>query len=154
MKFCPNCGTQQEEGALSCPNCGTVFAAQPQPAPAAAPYVNPADHTSEYSPADISDNKVFAMVIYLLGAFGLVIALLARSDSEYLKFQVRQALKITVCECIVTIVSAVLCWTILVPVVGGICWIILLVVRIICFFRICGNRVVEAPIVWKFGFLR
>ena len=154
MKFCPNCGTQQEEGALSCPNCGTVFDAQPQPAPAAAPYVNPADHTAEYSAADISDNKVFAMVIYLLGAFGLVIALLARSDSEYLKFQVRQALKITVCECIVTIVSAVLCWTILVPVVGGICWIILLVVRIICFFQICKGLAKEPAIVCKLGFLK
>lgn len=152
MKFCPNCGTQQEEGALSCPNCGTVFEPQPQPAPA--PYVNPADHTAEYSAADISDNKVYAMVIYLLGFLGLVIALLARSDSEYLKFQVRQALKITVCEAIVAIISGVLCWTIIVPVVGAICVVILLVIRIICFFRICGNKVMEAPIIWKFDFLR
>ena len=153
MKFCPNCGTQQEEGAVSCPNCGTVFN-EPQPAPGPVVYVNPADHTAEFSPADISDNKVFAMVIYLLGAFGLVIALLARSESPYLKFQVRQALKITVCETIVGIISVILCWTIIVPIAGAICAVILLVVRIICFFRICGNKVTEAPIVWKFGFLK
>ena len=70
MKFCPNCGTQLEEGAASCPSCGAVFAA-----PAPAVYVDPADHTAEFDPADISQNKVFAMLPYVMGIIGVVIAL-------------------------------------------------------------------------------
>ena len=152
MKYCPNCGSPLEEGAVSCPNCGDPLTLKAESAPA--PYVDPMDHTAEFDAADISDNKVIAMLPYILGIAGLIIALLAHSDSPYAGFHVRQYLKICVCEAIVAICSAVLCWTILVPIAGGICVVILLVVRVICFFQICKGQAKEPAIVGRLGFLK
>ena len=152
MKFCPNCGSPLEEGAVTCPNCGDPLTLNAEPAPAV--YVDPMDHTAEFEAGDISDNKVVAMLPYLLGIVGLIIALLARSDSPYANFHVKQYLKICVCEAIIAICSAVLCWTILVPIAGGICVVILLVVRIICFFQICKGEAKEPAIVGRLGFLK
>ncbi len=152
MKFCPNCGSPVEEGAATCSNCGNPLTLQTEPAPA--PYVDPMDHTGEFDAADVSDNKVIAMLPYILGVVGLIIALLARTDSPYANFHVRQYLKICVCEAIIAICSAVLCWTLIVPLAGGICVIILLVVRVICFFQICKGQAKEPAIVGKLGFLK
>ncbi len=152
MKFCPNCGNPLEEGATSCPKCGDPLTLQAAPIPV--PYVDPTDHTGEFDAADVSDNKVIAMLPYLMGIVGLIIALLARSDSPYAKFHTRQYLKICVCEAIIAICSAVLCWTILVPIAGAICIVILLVVRIICFFQICKGQAKEPAIVSRLGFLK
>ena len=152
MKFCPNCGSPLEEGAVSCPNCGDPLTLKAEPA--AAPYVDPMDHTGEFEAADISDNKVIAMLPFILGVVGLIVALLARSDSPYANFHVRQFLKICVCEAIIAICSAVLCWTIIVPLAGAICCVILFVVRIICFFQICKGQAKEPAIVGKLGFLK
>ncbi len=152
MKFCPNCGSPLEPGATSCPNCGDPLTVQAVLAPE--PYVDPADHTGEFDAADVSDNKVIAMLPYLMGIVGLIIALLARLDSPYAAFHVRQYLKICVCEAIIAILSAVLFWTIIIPVAGGICVMILLVVRVICFFQICKGEAKEPAIISRLGFLK
>ena len=79
MKFCPNCRSQLGDEATFCPMCGVQLPAgapQPQQAPAYqqapqyAPYA-PYDHTAEFDPKDISDNKVYAMLLYLLGIPGI-----------------------------------------------------------------------------------
>lgn len=121
--------------------------------PYGAPYADPKDHTAEFNPQDISDHKVFAMLPYLLGTIGIIIALLAAKDSNYIMFHVREALKLTVCTVLVGIITAVLCWTVIVPIAGGVCAIILLVVKIICFFQVCYGKAKEAAIVSSFGFL-
>lgn len=121
--------------------------------PYGAPYVDPKDHTAEFTPQDISNHKVFAMLPYLLGTIGIIIALLAAKDSDYIMFHVREALKLTVCAVLVGIVSAILCWTVIVPIAGGVCAIIILVVKIICFFQVCSGKAKEAAIVSSFGFL-
>ena len=150
MKFCPNCGTQLEEGALSCPGCGAAFTVQP----AAPVYVDPTDHTGEFDPADISENKVFAMLPYLLSVVGVIVALLAKTDSRYAAFHVRQYLKICVCQVLVTIISAVLVFTLIVPIAGLICELILLVVDVICFVQVCEGKAREPAIVKRFRFLK
>ena len=122
--------------------------------PYGAPYVDPKDHTAEFTPQDISNHKVFAMLPYLLGTIGIIIALLAAKDSDYIMFHVREALKLTVCAVLVGIISAVLCWTVIVPIAGGVCAIIILVVKIICFFQVCSGKAKEAAIISSFGFLR
>ena len=154
MKLCPKCNMQLEDSAAFCPNCGTQFI--PNATVTQQPYVpvDSADHTAEFDAADISDNKVIAMLPYLLGVVGLIAALLAKGNSPYANFHARQYLKICVCQAIVAICSAVLCWTILVPIAGGVCVIILLVVRIICFFQICKGQAKEPAIVCKLGFLK
>lgn len=149
MKFCPNCGTQLEEGAGNCPNCGAVFA---QPAPVA--YADPTDHTMEFDAGDISENKVYAMLPYVMGILGVIIALIAHNSSDYAAFHVRQFLKLAICEALVGIIAAVLAITIIVPIAAGICLIILLVIRIICFFQVCKGEAKEPALVNKLGFLK
>lgn len=117
------------------------------------PYVDPKDHTAEFDPKDISENKVMALTAYLLGTIGIIIALLAAKESPYAGFHVRQALKLTIVNMLLTIITLVLCWTIIVPFAGAVCAIIIFVVRIICFFQVCSGKAKEAAIVSSFGFL-
>ena len=149
MKACPTCGSQLDDAVAFCPNCGTNLSGG-----VPAPVIDPYDHTADYDPQDISDNKVYCMLIYLMSAIGIIIALLATPDSPYARFHIHQCVKITVCELIVGFLTAVLCWTIIVPIVGGIAMIVLFVVQIICFVRICKGQAKEAPIVCKLGFLK
>ena len=153
MKFCPNCHLSYDDSANVCGQCGgplqmipQQFRQQPQAA------YDPADHTAEFSAQDISDNKVFAMLPYLMSFIGVIVALLAAPSSPYTMFHVRQGLKISVTSILVTIVGMII------PFLGwfaaGICAIILLVVQIICFFRVCKGEAKEPPIIKNLSFLK
>ena len=127
---------------------------QPVPQPYQQSAFDPTDHTSEFTAKDISDNKVFAMLPYLTSFIGVIIALLAAPSSPYTMFHVRQGLKIMVTEILLGLVTALLVWTIIVPIAAGICMVILLVVQIICFVRVCKGQAKEVPIIKGFGFLK
>ncbi len=94
------------------------------------------------------------MLVYLAGAIGIIIALLVGSASPYAAFHVRQALKFFVVETLITLVSLLLCWTVIVPIAAGILAIALWVVKIICFFQICSGKAKEPAIIRSFGFLK
>lgn len=126
----------------------------PQGVYAAAPAYDPYDHTAEFDPKDISDNKVFAMLCYLMGIFGIIIALLASNSSKYAMFHVRQALKFEVVNILMLICTLVLFWTIIVPVAYGIMSAVLWVIKIICFFQICSGKAKEPAIIRSLKFLR
>ena len=115
---------------------------------------DPYDHTSEFDAKDISDNKVIAMLCYLMGPAGIVIALLGSNRSDYAAFHVRQALKFTVVDILLVIIGLLLCWTVIVPIACGVFASVLWVVRIICFFSICKGKAKEPAIIRSFGFLR
>ena len=151
MKTCPNCGAQLEDTTAFCPDCGNSFNGS---APAAAPIFDPYDHTAEFDAKDISDNKVYCMRPYLMSVIGIIVALLAASNSAYTRFHVREAVKLSVCDALIAFITAILCWTIIVPIVGGIALAVLFVIKIICFIRICKGQAKEAPIVCKLNFLR
>ena len=153
MKNCNRCGTQLEDNALFCPACGASQNGT-QGAQYAAPAVDIYDHTAEFDRKDISDNKVFAMLCYLLPVFGIIIALIASHDSAYARFHVRQALKFEVVNALLAICSVVLFWTIIVPIAAGICYLIIFVLKIICFFQICAGSAKEPAIIRSLGFLR
>lgn len=121
---------------------------------AQAPVFDPYDHTAEYSPKDISDNKVIAILVYLMGTIGIIIALLASKESPYVAFHLRQGLKFLAVEVLVGIVSAVLFFTLIVPIAGGIFLIVLWVIKIICFFQICSGKAKEPAIIRSLGFLK
>ena len=145
MAFCPVCGAQVPDGAPNCPNCGTAFGQAP------AYVADSKDHTAEFNPKDISDNKVFAMAAYLMGVVGIIITLLAAQKSDFAMFHARQSLKLSLCE----ILTAIL---LIVPILGWIaapiCLIILFVVRVIMFFQVAKGQAKEAPIIGSFGFLK
>jgi len=146
MKFCTKCGTQCEDNANVCSNCGTAFAA-----PVAAPAIDPKDHTAEFDKKDISDNKVIAMLPYLLPVFGLIIAILMASTSKYVQFHVRTVLKFTVVESLLIFVN-------IIPLLGQLAYvvgvIICAVLRIIAFFQICGGKAKDPAIIGSLGFLK
>ena len=160
MKNCPNCNAQLDDNAAFCSSCGAQFGAPGQaqgfvnPQPAYAPAYDPYDHTAEYDPKDISENKVFAMLVYLLDTIGIIIALLASNTSPYARFHVRQALKFTVIEILSIIAMLVLCWTIIVPIVGGIFMVVLWVIKIICVFQIAAGKAKEPSIIRSVKFLK
>ena len=143
MAFCPNCGAQIPDGAPVCPNCGTALGG--------AAYVDPTDHTAEFTAQDISDNKVFAMASILISTIGIIITLLAAQKSEYAMFYARQALKLMVCQvlCLLLFIIPILGW-----IAGGICLLVIFVLKVICFFNICKGKAKEVPIVNGFGFLK
>ena len=152
MKFCPNCHLTYDDTANVCGQCGGPLQVIPQQVPQAQPAYDPTDHTAEFNPRDISDNKVFAMLPYLMSFIGVIIALLAAPSSPYTMFHVRQGLKISVTSILVTIVGAII------PFLGwiaaGICAIVILVVEIICFFRVCKGQAKEPPNIKNLGFLK
>ena len=147
---CSKCGKQLNEGIGFCPECGTPAGNGAQPKV----YVDPADHTSEFTAKDISDNKVFAMLPYLMSVVGVVIALLASNESPYTRFHVRQSLKLDVTTILLGIVTALLFWTCIVPVVSGVLAVIIVVVRIICFFQVCSGKAKEPFLIKDLGFLK
>lgn len=151
MKQCPTCGAQLDDAVAFCPDCGTPLNGQPA---AVVPAFDPYDHTASYDPQDIADNKLYCMLMYLTSVFGVIVALLAAKDSPFVRFHVRQCIKLTVCEALVGFITAVLAWTVIVPIVGGIAMIVLLVVNIICFVRVCKGQAREVPIVCKINFLK
>jgi uncharacterized membrane protein len=158
MKNCPKCTSAVEDDALFCGSCGTALNGTADHQTAAQPVsyapVDPFDHTAEFDPKDISDNKVVAMVIYLLGFVGIIIALLLSNSSKYVAFHVRQALKITVLSVLASLASVLLFWTFIVPFVCGIFAIALFIIKIICFVQICKGKAIEPAIVRDFGFLK
>lgn len=154
MTYCKNCGAPMEDNVAFCPNCGTPAGQAAPGYPSMPVYVDPTDHTAEFDPQDISDNKIVAMAAYILGIAGIIIALLAAPSSAYAAFHSRQALKLEILNVLIAIITLVLCWTVIVPFAGCICIAILLVVRIICFFQVCSGKAKEAPIVSGLRFLK
>ena len=156
MKICPKCNSQVNDEAMFCAGCGYSFAPQGNQPQAAAPAVNQYDHTSEFSPEEVKDNKIFALLCYVMSIFGVIIALLATGGkpSDYLRFHIKQVLSVTILEVLAGIISGVLVWTCIVPFAGIAALGVLMVVQYIGFFMTAGNKSVEIPIVRKFGFLK
>lgn len=165
MKVCTRCNAQLSDNAAFCNVCGANVgqgANQSQQGQNQAQYqqqytpqyTNPYDHTREFDQKDISANKVLAMMVYLMGTMGIIIALLAGSKSPYLSFHVRESLKFTVVSILMSIITVVLCWTFIVPIAAGVMSIIFFVIKIICFFQICQGKAVEPAIIRSLTFLK
>ncbi len=147
MKVCPQCQLSYDDSAQNCGKCGgPLVTIQNQQ-----PYNESDDHTAEFDVADISENKVLAMVPYLLGWLGVLITLLVADSSPYVGFHVRQAMKILV---VTTLSRFLLIIPILGWVVAPIWYIISIVLRLICFFRVCKGKAMEPPLVDDFKFLK
>ncbi len=149
MKFCPNCRKIYSDNDNNCAECGCAL--QDVPAQAASAAAPSYDHTAEFDPRDISDNKVLAMLPYLTGFIGIIIALLAGNTSPYTRFHMIQALKIQVCTALSSLLA-------IIPILGwiavGVCAVISIVLNLIGFFTVCAGKAEEPAIVRNFKFLK
>lgn len=182
--ICPKCGSEMPDDSTFCTRCGAslhtgtqenqnsqgtpygygnpqgnngAYYGNPQMnngMPYGQPYVDPNDHSAEFDGKDIADHKLFAMLPYLLGILGTIVALLVAKDSPYVGFHVREGIRILVSEVLLGLITVVFCWTVVVPIAAAVCFIILLVVRIISFVNVCNGKAKEAAIVSNFGFLK
>lgn len=89
------------------------------------------DRTELFSEEDVKENRLFAILLYLTGIIGIIIALLKDKDSPYLNFHTNQVLKAVICETAVLILSGLLCFTFIVPVFGVLIIFALNIVKLI-----------------------
>lgn len=173
--FCPNCGTAMQEApapvveapVIETPVVETPVAEETAPVqpvqevPAAAPVepkpvgtIDYSDHTAEFDADDIAENKLYAIVCYLAGWLGIIVALLAAKESPYAKFHIRQVLRCQIVELMLVVVGAVLGWTI----IGGFAAFaavgVLAVIEIIGFVWTCQGKAKELPILKSIKFLK
>lgn len=183
MKMCPNCRSQVNDEAVYCPVCGTGIGVAPQYIQQSAPrteppfqpvqpnqnpvytppvpYADPYDHTADFDAEDISENKVLAMLCYLLGPLGILMAQLSAGKSKYAAFHINQALKLTVAEILGLLalaLGAFILWEIrlrmLVLFVVPVGLLGLVALHLFCFFLVSKGKAKEVYIVRNLKFLK
>ena len=75
---------------------------------------------NEFDAEDVKQNKIYAMLIYLSGVIGIIIALLVSKDSAYIKFHVTQYVRFLIAFTLVSLAIAVLAFTVIIPIIGGV----------------------------------
>ena len=175
-RFCIKCGTVLEEAQ---PEVQQTAVAEEQPAPAVQPEPQPApeqpvyqaapvyqappayeapadpdDHTSEMDEEDVAKNKLYAILVYLLGPVGMIIGLLAAKDSKFLDFHIKLNIKYMVVYTLLALATSILCWTFIVPIAGVICICIVAVLQIISFVQCCKGEAKDPAIIKKIKFLK
>ena len=117
------------------------------------PYVayDPKDHTSEFDPKDIADNRLFAILPYLFSCIAGIIVGIYVKDSEFVKFHIKNSIRID----IAVLLLLVIC---IVPFIGWVVAIIgLLVLGVIDIIAIVWafqGKAKELPIISSIGFLK
>ena len=153
MRNCPNCNFENPEESAFCSRCGAPMNGQPAYQPQYQPIPSPWDHTKDYDEQDIHENKLYAMSCYLLSVVGILISLFAAPDSAYVKFHIHQAMKLTILEMLVGLLSAILCFTVIVPIAGAVLELILVIVQLVAFADVCRNKAVEPWLARNMKFL-
>ncbi len=110
---------------------------------------DPTDHTAEFDPRDIADNKLFAVLPYFT-LLGIIVALLVK-ESAFTKFHCKNAIRIE-------IASILACIPAIIPFIGwlvtGVLLIIIFVVSIIAIVNCFQGKAKEVPIISSIGFLK
>ena len=131
MSFCTKCGTELKEDAKFCPSCGAPTEQKAEPAAeekqpeqnteqqnAYQPnttsdfaqkfdqFTDTEDRTAEFDKADISANKVYAILAYI--GFLVLVPLIAVPKSKFARFHANQGLVLLIGEVAYNIVRSVL----------------------------------------------
>ena len=117
------------------------------------PYVafDPKDHTSEFDPKDIADNKLFAILPYLFSCIAGIIVGIYVKDSEFVKFHIKNSIRIDITAFLLLLIC-------IIPFIGWIVAIIgvmvLFVIDIIALVWAFQGKAKELPIIGSIGFLK
>lgn len=153
MLTCKQCGTQVEDGVMNCTNCGAPIESpvqQNQPIDLSEKFNefnNTADTTSEYDAQDIENNKVMAVLAYIL----FFIPLLAAKDSKFARFHTNQGLVLFLGGIIASVVAVipVIGW-IIAPIAG----LVITVLAVIGIINAFNGKAKELPVIGKFKILK
>lgn len=115
---------------------------------------DPTDHTAEFAEEDVAENKPFALLIYIGGLIGLLIAIFLKKDSAYLRFHIRQGIKIYLAELLLTVFFALTAILLITYFAFIILLLIIIIVRLICFFDTAKGLSKEPPIIKSLSFLK
>ncbi len=167
--FCNNCGFTMSNVASDNGTGNPNPNPQPQPQPQApnngswqnngqqayqqpyvAPSYDPADHTREFDPKDIADNKLYATLPYFFGILGIIPALLVK-DSPFTEFHIKASIRLTLAGILLLVpcIIPVLGW-----IVSGIGYIVLTVLYIMAIVWVLQGKAKDIPIISKIGFLK
>lgn len=154
MATCPNCGAPLPEGVSFCTNCGAAAPVSSESASASgATYKDPYDQTGKFSTVEIAEGKLYALAAYLLGPLGMIIALLGAKNNRFTMFHLHQSLRFAILYVFLGLIAAVLCFTVIVPIVAGIAIVVLMVIELIAVIQACGGQAKEAAIIRSIDFL-
>lgn len=161
MAFCSNCGTKYEDGVKFCPNCGTA-APESGPAKQAAPsgqsdgvknavnaFTNTPDTTADFDATDIAENKGISILCY----FGLLllIPLLTRPESKFVRFHSNQGLIFMLLGIAVSILAPI-------PVLGWVIGVVGSIFMLICFIlgivNCVNGKAKELPLIGKIRLIK
>lgn len=89
------------------------------------------DKTEMFSDEEVKEYRLAAVLIYLTGIVGIILSLLINKESEYLKFHIKEGIKITVLSSLLIVISLLLCWTFIVPILSVICEILIIIISFV-----------------------
>ena len=140
----------QAAGNSSWQNNGQQSYQQGYQQPYVAPAYDPNDHTGEFDPKDIADNKLYAALPYFFGILGIIPALLVK-DSPFTEFHVKASIRLTLASILLVVpcIIPILGW-----IVSGIGYIVLMVLYIMAIVWVLQGKAKDIPIISKIGFLK
>lgn len=139
MKYCRQCGIELEDSVKFCPGCGASTAANQAGT----------QNTCAYTPEDdIKDNKLISILCY----FGilLLIPLLTKPESKYVKFHSNQGLVLLLFGLALGAISAIPILGWLVGLVGGVFSLVCFIIGIV---NVCSGDMKELPLIGKIKIL-
>ena len=117
---------------------------------------NTADHTAEYDPQDIEQNKVMGILAYL--GILVLIPIFAAKDSRYARYHANQGLVLCIAEIVISILTSILS---AIPVVGWILgligWLLNLgffVLAIIGIINVVNGKAKDLPLIGNIRILK
>lgn len=159
MAYCEKCGAKIEDGEQLCPSCGAPVQAEQQEQQAEGASGNndissklaslndTADMTDEFDKDDIENNKIMAVLAYIL----FLIPLLAAKESPFAKFHTNQGLVLFIAG---LISSAIF----IIPIIGWIITpilsIVVMVLAVIGIINALNGKAKELPVIGKLKILK
>ncbi len=111
------------------------------------------DKTELFSEDEVKKHRLTAVLIYLLGIFGVMLALLTDKESLYLNFHIKEELKITTVTAFLTLMAIVLFWTFIIPVICTVGIIVCSVINLIAAYRTLKGKSENAVIIRNLSIL-
>lgn len=160
MTYCSKCSTAINDELKFCPNCGEAVENKPAVSPEnneipKADTVSEAlnklkvtkDETECFEKADIENNKIMAVLAYII----FLVPLIAAKDSPFARFHTNQGIVLVIASVAASVIAVipVFGWTIA-PVIG----IAVTVLAVIGILNSLNGRAKELPIIGKIRILK